>query len=548
MLQKFLQTVVLYYTPNYSRVLVQLLDEANYLAFPFYLHYWRTNDFEAVKKRRPQPLPSEDRLLLRLIDGTLLLELLVGVAVIVLGFTQVVGSGQLFGSAIILAYPVVLAILAPLLAKLADLSPWPSPKRLAKSLVCVVLERQVKSLRQKHKLQLIAVAGSVGKTSTKLAIAETLATLTPVQFQEGNYNDRLTVPLVIFGQTLPNLYNIPAWLKIFRANRRMLEKPYPYTHVVVELGVDGPGQMRHFAYLKPDLTVVTAISPEHMEYFKTLDRVAREELEVFRFSHSVLINIDDSPAEYLKGYKYVSYGTSPDADYHLSSWQDRGLKGSQLKISRPHKAALAIETTFIGQQGAKIATAAVAVADQCGMKPAEIRHALATIRAFAGRMRVIPGIEGSFLLDDTYNASPIAVKAGLDALYAAKTKQRLAILGSMNELGSFSAAAHQEVGEYCDSQKLALVVTIGEAAEKYLAPAARANGCKVKSFLNPYDAGQYVKKQLQPGAVVLAEGSQNGVFAEEALKPLLADESDQLQLVRQSDYWLGKKQQQFAAK
>ena len=104
---------------------------------------------------------------------------------------------------------------------------------------------------------------------------------------------------------------------------------------------------------------------------------------------------------------------------------------------------------------------------------------------------------------------------------------------------------HSEVGSYCDSSKLDMVVTIGDQARKYLAPAAQKNGCHVKTFTSPYDAGQFVKQQLKTGAVVLAKGSQNGVFAEEALKGLLAEPKDASRLVRQSNYWLGVKSDQF---
>ena len=148
-------------------------------------------------------------------------------------------------------------------------------------------------------------------------------------------------------------------------------------------------------------------------------------------------------------------------------------------------------------------------------------------------------------MDDTYNASPISVKAALDAVYAADSPQRIAILGTMNELGAYTQSAHQEVGAYCDPSKLAMVVTIGSDAQEYLAPAAKDRGCTVYSFDSPYAAGEFVKKKLKKGALVLAKGSQNRVFAEEALKILLANKADAADMVRQSDYWLSIKRQQF---
>ena len=124
-------------------------------------------------------------------------------------------------------------------------------------------------------------------------------------------------------------------------------------------------------------------------------------------------------------------------------------------------------------------------------------------------------------------------------------KQRIAVLGSMNELGEVSASAHEQIGSLCKNEKLDWVVTIGTEAQKYLAPAAKKQGCQVKSFVSPYDAGGFVRSIAKPGAVVLFKGSQNGVFAEEAVKELLHATADESKLVRQTPYWLDVKSKQF---
>jgi UDP-N-acetylmuramoyl-tripeptide--D-alanyl-D-alanine ligase len=160
-------------------------------------------------------------------------------------------------------------------------------------------------------------------------------------------------------------------------------------------------------------------------------------------------------------------------------------------------------------------------------------------------MHVLRGLENSWLIDDTYNASPLATTAALRLLQAVEAPQRIAILGSMNELGATSEAAHAQIGALCDATKLDWVITIGKDAEAYLAPAAAAAGCQVRSFASPYEAGGFAHSVLQAGAVILAKGSQNGVFAEEALKVLLHDPAESEQLVRQSPAWLAIKKRQF---
>lgn len=418
-------------------------------------------------------------------------------------------------------------------------------KRLGRSVVCGILERQVRALRRKNNFRVVAVVGSVGKTSTKFAIAQLLKASLRVQSQDGNYNDRVTVPLVLFGHQQPSLFNVVAWMRVFWQNQRMLFRPYPYDVVVLELGTDGPGFIKEFAYLRPDLAVVTAIAPEHMEFFGTLDAVAKEELTVLDWSKRVLINIDDTPKEYLPQRQFLSYGFSGQATYQLRTREGQGLAPQKLTMQLGEERSLAAEVQLLGVHGAKIALAAAASAHMLQVPVSGIKQGLVNVRPFAGRMQILQGTNQAVIIDDTYNASPTSAKAALEVLYGAKAPQRIAILGSMNELGDHSPDAHREVGEYCDPGKLDLVITIGADAQRYLAPAAKEKGCVVHMFDSPYDAGDFARRQLSPGAVVLAKGSQNRVFAEEAVKPLLKSTADQQKLVRQSPYWMRIKAKQF---
>ncbi len=390
----------------------------------------------------------------------------------------------------------------------------------------------------------MAVAGSVGKTSTKLAIAKTLSHHSKIIYQDGNYNDLLTVPLVIFGHSEPAIFNIPAWLKIIASNEKAIRKVYPYDIAVLELGTDAPSQLAGFAYLQPDILVVTAVAAEHMEFFGTLDAVAAEELAPIKFSKTALLNIDDIDPIYLADKSFIGYGSSDKADYRLLARQ-QGSDGQELNIALVGAEQLKVEVQLIGIPAAKAIVAAVAVAHLLKWPAKDIREGLRLVKPVPGRMQLLKGIDRSKLIDDTYNASPIAVKAALDSLYETEASQRIAILGTMNELGASSAAEHQVVGEYCNPSKLDLVITIGDMAERYLAPAAKAAGCEVASFKSPNEAGEFAKKYLKTGAVILAKGSQNGVFAEEALKLLLRDPTDASKLVRQSAHWLAVKQRQF---
>ncbi len=419
-------------------------------------------------------------------------------------------------------------------------------KRIPKAIIVWLLGSQVRRLLAKQSVTVIGVAGSIGKTSTKFAITQLLGASFRVRSQEGNYNDIVTVPLVFFGhQNPPNLLNPLAWLRIFLANERTIRGSFPYDVVVVELGTDGPGQLADFQkYLHLDIAVLTAIAPEHMEYFGTLEAVATEELSVASFANAVIANLDLT-AQYIDKLDNVTTYGFNEANYQIIR---RSFGGDHFSgtVTKEGRALLKAVVDGYAESILYSVLAAIACADHLGLEVSAIQKGIEAVKPAPGRMQPLRGIEDTLLLDDSYNASPEAVLAALDALYSIECPQRIALLGNMNELGDHSAAAHTQVGEHCDPKKLDLVLTLGPDANAYTAPAASKKGCMVKTFDSPYAAGRFIAEQLHNNAVVLVKGSQNGVFAEESLKFLLANNADRSKLVRQSTAWLAKKKAQFA--
>lgn len=418
-------------------------------------------------------------------------------------------------------------------------------RNIFKTLIARILAWQVRRLRKRHTFKLVTIAGSIGKTSTKFATANLLSQKYRVRFQEGNYNVDVTVPLVFFGLPLPALTNPVAWLTTLLKIERQIRHPYPYDVVVIELSTDGPGQLEKFgSFIHADIGVLTAIAPEHMEFFTDLDAVAREELAIAGMSEILLINKDLCDARFMPTRdRMLTYGQQ-DASYQL---QDAVLEAGGYSFSIVKHGQPMLRATHPSISIAQLysLTSAVAVGDNLGMSTEEIILGLQRVTSVPGRMQVLQGANGATLVDDTYNASPEATKAALEALYAMPAGQRIALLGNMNELGNSSAAAHTEIGAACSPEKLQQVVTLGPDANQYLAAAAEAAGCAVQRCDSPYQAGEYIKSIIKPGAVVLLKGSQNRVFAEEAIKPLLANPADQQRLVRQSAYWLEVKRKQF---
>ncbi|MGB3023325.1 MAG: UDP-N-acetylmuramoyl-tripeptide--D-alanyl-D-alanine ligase [Candidatus Saccharimonadales bacterium] len=408
------------------------------------------------------------------------------------------------------------------------------------------LEKYVRKYFSKHDTKLIVITGSVGKTGTKMAIAQVLSGKYRIRLHDGNHNTSMSVPLAILGVDYPqNIHSIMAWLAVFKAARKRIKMPTDADVIVQELGTDRPGDIPHFAsYLKPDIAVITAVTEEHMVNFQTLEAVAKEELAIAKVARVTIVNSDDIPqqfAQYADTSSIMSYGLRPPAEFRIDLAGTAPLEGKTGRLFGPDMEAVPVSINVVGKHNIAPAAAAAAVGFKLGLNTEEVAVGISKISPLPGRMQVLRGLEDAVILDDTYNSSPAATIAALETLYDIDAPQHIAILGSMNEMGEFSKEAHERVGDTCDGTRLDWVITIGKEAAEYLAPRAAANRCQVKSFMSPYEAGGFAHTVLQPKAAILVKGSQNDVFSEEAVKVLLHDQADVDKLVRQSPDWLAKK-------
>lgn len=400
-------------------------------------------------------------------------------------------------------------------------------------------------------IKLVIVAGSVGKTSTKAAVTTMLSQRYRVRVHEGNHNTHMSAPLAILGIPYPdNIKSFSQWRKVFRAAEARILGPPDVDVVVQELGADHPGEIAHFgSYLRPDIAVITAITPEHMEFFKSMEAVAQEELSAANFSNLAIINRDDIDgqyASYLTNPNIHTYGTSDEAEYHFKESAFTLETGHVGELFAPEiQGPLAATINVLGTHNLRPAVAAATVGLKLGLSPQEIATGLGHVTAISGRMNLLQGANNSTLIDDTYNSSPVAAESAVQTFYSLESPQRIAIMGSMNELGESSAAEHEKIGRMFRPDLVDWVITVGEEAEKYLAPAARSQGCQVKSFKSAIQAGSFAHGILQPGALVLAKGSQNAGFVEEAVKILLRHPEQNNLLVRQSPAWLAHKEDFF---
>lgn len=424
-----------------------------------------------------------------------------------------------------------------------------------KRFVLKKLQKYTRRYFTKHpEVKLVVVVGSVGKTSTKRALADILSQRYRIRMHEGNHNTEFSVPLAILGIDYPaSVHNPLAWLSVFRAARLRIRQPTDVDVIVQELGSDGPGDIAAFGqYLVPDIALVTAVTPEHMEFFGTIDAVAQEELSVSQYARYTLINRDDIEgrfAAFENNPNFSTYGITNAAEYHLEQHGFSVESGYKVAVYAPEfPQNFEVTVRVYGEHSLRPVIGAIAGAAKMGLMPTEIAKGIELIRPVPGRMNLLRGIDGTTIIDDTYNSSPAAASAALQTLYSLGIEdvpQRIAVFGDMRELGASSQVEHEKLGALCDPNMLAWVVTVGPESEKHLAPVARQRGCQVHVAPNAVAAGEFVRSVTEEGAMILVKGSQNTIYLEECVK-ILCDMSEDAQLVRQSAEWIRIKDDYFS--
>ncbi len=379
----------------------------------------------------------------------------------------------------------------------------------------------------------IAVTGSVGKTSTKEAIASVLSSSFATFRSWQNYNDLLGLPLSL----------------------GRLEKRHEYA--VVELACDHPGEITQLCQIaQPQIGVLTNISPVQMQYFAAIEQLAHELLTLFtslREQGTAIFNSDDAWTKkllpQLTTYKDHSYNFLPftpslardiqatwdgvQCTLPLSPTDQKGIEDS-----------IRLTSHLMGTHSVSTLLATYMVARHCGLQPAEIQQALAQLQPLAGRLNPLEGMYGARLLDDTHNAAPLSLHAGLETLKTLPTHRRIAILGDMLALGDFSTEAHLQAGREA-AQVVDYLITRGERAALSAEAAQQAglSADRVVVTSTHEDAARAAQgflnragEEFSP-AIVLIKGSEE-TRMEKVTELLMAHPSEAPErLVRQTPGW-----------
>jgi alanine racemase len=367
--------------------------------------------------------------------------------------------------------------------------------------------------------RVVAVTGTVGKTGTKELLAEVLGTRFTVFRTPGNYSGRFGLAVALGG---------------LRPEHEV---------AVVEMATGHFGEIDAMCALAPpEVGVVTAIGAAHLVALGDLDGVAREKgalLAHLPGDGLAVLGADDPRVIALaprSAAPVVSVGTSPGAGYRAD---DVVVGRSGTTCVCVHDGWRAeVTVPWLGAHTAQAALVGLAVADHFGVDRDAAVEAIGRLDGVPGRLRPLAGIGGSLILDDTYNAAPRSVHAGLDTLAALPAGSRVAVLGDMAELGDAEEELHREVGGHA-AQVVDVLVTQGNAAAWIADAAVRAGMAadRVAITFTPEDAVTEVTRRLGPDTVVLVKGSAASRM-ERVVERLLADggASGGL-LVRQDRAW-----------
>ncbi len=425
-------------------------------------------------------------------------------------------------------------------------------KNFFKRIIVAILSFEARILLSRKKPHIIAITGSVGKTSTKDAIYAVIKERVRARKSEKSFNSEIGVPLSILG--LPNAWSNPfGWIKnIFEGLFVALTaQEYPQW-LVLEVGVDRPGDMAAItSWVKPDIVVLTRLPdmPVHVEFFGSPEEVIQEKLHLVRAlkEDGVLVyNNDDERVRIEAGnvrQKTIGYSRYSLSDFTASAdkiiYDNGRAVALECMLTHGGEAAVMRVEGSLGVQHAYNYAAAVAVGSILGVSMNEAVDALREHMPPPGRMRIIAGLKDTLILDDTYNSSPVALERSLQTLKEVKgVSRRIAVLGDMLELGQFSVRAHQTAGEQV-ATCADILITVGVRA-RGIAKGALVAGMAEEHIFQYEDAlqaGKELQGLIQMGDVILIKGSQ-GLRMERTVEEIMAEpEKAGELLVRQDSVW-----------
>jgi UDP-N-acetylmuramoyl-tripeptide--D-alanyl-D-alanine ligase len=347
-------------------------------------------------------------------------------------------------------------------------------------------------------LKVVAITGSNGKTTTKEMTAAIFgAQVGPdaVLKTEGNLNNHLGVPLTLLKLTEKHLY------------------------AVIEMGMSGLGEIEYLAGLaRPDVAVVVCVAPVHLEQLGTIENIAKAKAEIWKGNAVGIAPIDEPLLKPYWPKKTLTFGaqkSSPDVGIGEVTAGAQGV-GFNLHL---RETTLGVVLPLVGAHNALDAAAAAAAARALDVGEGPILDGLSKVRPAKHRAQLVPAKDRT-ILDDCYNASPLSMRAALDALVSVSQHKKIAVLGDMLELGPKSPQLHSEIGSYA-AERVDEIIAFGPLANHIAEAAAAKLGAEhVLHTEDPNDAAERVLQVSGPGDVILVKASR-GMRLERVIEKLL---------------------------
>lgn len=399
---------------------------------------------------------------------------------------------------------------------------------MKRGLLQKILGFLTKRIVGKYRPKVIAITGSVGKTSAKNAVTLLLRGHLSVWGGSGNLNTEFGVPLTFMGKKRGGGSSFKEWMRIIFSGLGLIlvrKRDYPKV-VVAEMGADKPGDISYFMGLvKPDISVLTMIGdmPVHLENYNSVNEVIDEKAKIVEKlgeNDFAVLNFDDPATRKMKERtraKVVYFGFDEGADFRIDDFVIETKTAGDKKI--PY--GVSFKLTFEDRSWrihlpyclGKPFAYSVAVSFACGMALGlnmdRAQDVFREMKPGEGRMNLIES-DGRLIIDDSYNASPASTRSALETLKGLPGSRRIAVLGDMKELGEESAEAHRKVGEtasgICD-----VMITVGDLAEN-IKKAAVDSGMSIGNAIHFKTNEEVIKKLkdiLRPGDLVLIKGSRS---------------------------------------
>lgn len=362
---------------------------------------------------------------------------------------------------------------------------------------CIRVDDSLKSLqevarywRQKLSARVIAITGSVGKSSTKELITEVMSRKFHTFKNPGNYNNEIGLPLTI------------------------LNLGQGYERLVLEMGFYYPGEISFLCGIaKPDVGIVTNIGTVHAERAGSQEAIAKGKAELVEAlapapDGIAILNFDDPYVKAMASKtqaRVLFYGLDSGADIWADEIQGQGLKGIRFRMHF-HDSSMVLEVPMLGRHSVQTILRASAAGFAEGMTMQEVAEAL-TASNTQLRLVAVQTRSGALILDDTYNATPESTVAALDLLNELKG-QKIAVLGDMLELGQYEQAGHEVVGRRA-AEVVNHLIAVGPRGQT-IAETAKLHGLPptaVTWVADALQAAEVLKYNLKAGDVVLIKGS-----------------------------------------